>query len=248
MEKYLARCDHILYFCDYPQITGRSPRYTKGGKEYWLELLSFSTRFKLVDTQGRACRNVIKLVEQFLLGAGDHESFTLVNTRQLVELLLPMHLGDTDALEISEQSLNKLWYQVRSCLDLSVLSIDVVNDAEKLSLLVHHGLHCRHNKMKSDLKRLTSKWIGKKGLSISDAVIGQIQSAIRSGFEEIHFKRVMTSMPGFEEIYFKRVMSSMPSTALDHLLAQTLHTLANIIMIVGMRWLEIQPSNFPSKA
>jgi hypothetical protein len=63
-----------------------------------------------------------------------------------------MHGNDTP--EIFDESLKKLWYQVRSCLELSALSIDIINDVEKMSHLVHHGLHCRHDKMKSDLKRL----------------------------------------------------------------------------------------------
>jgi hypothetical protein len=86
-----------------------------------------------------------------LLGVGDHEDFTLSSIKQLVELLLPMHLDSMNKLEVYDESLRTLWHQVISCLELSVLSIDTVNDVEKMTLLVHHGMHCGHNKMKLDL-------------------------------------------------------------------------------------------------
>jgi hypothetical protein len=128
-----------------------------------LEMLSFSTRFKLSQSQDKFCFVISKVVDKVLLGVGDPNDFTLANTHQLAELFLPMQLEGKGALKIFDESLHKLWCQVKSCLELSALSIDIVNDVEKMSLLLRHGLFCRHSKMKSDLKRLTSKWIDEEG-------------------------------------------------------------------------------------
>jgi hypothetical protein len=117
-----------------------------------LELLSFSTRFMLSGTQGNVCFAILTFIEKMLLGVGDPDDFTLSNTQQFVELLLPMRIGSNKTLKTFDESLQELWRQVKPCLELSAFSIDIVNDVEKMTLLLRHGLFCRHSKMKSDLK------------------------------------------------------------------------------------------------
>jgi hypothetical protein len=76
-----------------------------------------------------------------LLGTKYHDDFTLSNIQQLVELFLPMQLGGNKTFEIFDESLEQLWCQLRSCLELSALS-NTVNAVEKMSLLFIMVMGC----------------------------------------------------------------------------------------------------------
>lgn len=177
MDTYLRACDYILHLGERKYDFWGEIADIPNEKARLLELLSFSTKYDLDRTQSAAERKIGDLLEQFCWGLGDRDNFDLATVQQLLQLFRPFRRWQKRQLLIAKKrrcnedvkrlyrscNCQRLWDQMSSCVDLSLISPEMINNEGTSSQVICYALHHYHNSMKAALTQIAATWIGQEG-------------------------------------------------------------------------------------
>ncbi|KAL3789295.1 hypothetical protein HJC23_000361 [Cyclotella cryptica] len=178
MDTYLRACDNILYLGERKYDFWGKIDAIPNEKARLLELLSFSTKYDLDRTQSAAQSKIGDLLEQFCWGLGNRDNFDHATVQELLQLFRPFrHCKQkrqpliakkrrcNEDFMVCYQSCNcqALWDQMSSCVDLSLISLEMMNNEDMSSQVVYYALHHYHKSMKAALTEITATLIGQEG-------------------------------------------------------------------------------------
>ncbi|KAL3789293.1 hypothetical protein HJC23_000359 [Cyclotella cryptica] len=177
MDAYLRTCDYILYLGERKYNFWKDISAVQSEKARLLELLSLSTKYDLERTRDVAERKVGDLLELFCWGLGNADNFDLATVHELVQLFRPLRLWKNEVIDESPEKRRRidrgnvlyqaftcqtLWDQISSCIGLSLLPLEMINNEEMSSQVLHCALHRYHQSMKAGLTQIAERLIGQE--------------------------------------------------------------------------------------
>jgi hypothetical protein len=183
MQPYLNRCDEILCTKIDENITHekiRDGRVTSAEMAKLVEDLTFAINYNLTNTRDEIESKIMGIMENFLWGFGDVDHFDIATVKNLLQSMSPIQMVGGEKNTTNDKPAAKkqrratlpsykpsncvgIWYKICSCLDMAILSSDMMNDINGFSQLVYYSLQRAHKRMKQNLKEIAQALVGKNG-------------------------------------------------------------------------------------
>jgi hypothetical protein len=178
MNSYLNRCDEILY--EWMDTT------ISKGIEKDIEQFLFAIKYNLVRTQETCRSRICNHLEQFCWGFGEPDDFNPSTIQRLIGCFPLKKLDKMNNPHCGFEPCQHfdIWNQM---IDLSVISLEVMNNDLMFSNLVHYALHSQHKFTKLELEEITSSLHGKTGpclIKRSRSWVKQVEGNAEGGLLE----------------------------------------------------------------
>lgn len=166
---YLKKCDQILLNREeIASFSWMDDENSTEIKRKSLELLSFTLKYDLHETQRYTEDMIAKEIEQFCWGCTNNFTFDVATVETLVDIFRPMRLRviEKQAKKQKTLSVNRgiyessncknLWAQICSCItdDLSLIPFEDVNNGKVFSRIIYYALQRYRESMESQIKAI----------------------------------------------------------------------------------------------
>lgn len=162
MDRYLEKCDTVLEGgIDWHKFDWSGPKQANEiALAEAIDLLSCCSKYDVEDTQTRIEECISKLLELFLWGVVDEDTFNTSTIKQLQDVLGEQQRDKDLERPTKRQRCSgdgSLWDVITNFIDLFAISDNMMNNNEMFVNLIHYSLRSQHFKMKIQLEDVAKK-------------------------------------------------------------------------------------------